>query len=485
MSVKENNDKQVAIKKLKRELPLKTKIGYGTPGLATLFTFTMFTTYGLYFFTDVVGLSAAFAGIIMMIGTLWDAVTDPLVGMISDKRDPKKGRRRPFMFWIAIPFGIATWLLFTDFGFGTTATRIYFIIVAIFFYTSQTLIDVPYTALSGEMTLDYDERSTLGSIRIFWALFGVIIGGPVIFFTSQLQSFEFITSQSMAWSVAFLIYGIICTISIFIGWKSTKGYEFEEATELHDFSIKAITHGPLKNKSFLFVTAGFIFGILAQAVFLGSMVYYMQYNLQLSEGQIGLANTLMWIIGVAWVYPVNWWSQKFSKKVSWNLSFGIWGVSMIVFPWLINTEGNVVSVIIMFGLLVVGLNALYQVIYALIPDCVEVDELISGERREGVYYSLATVSQKVAAAVAISLLGAVIGLVGYIPGEVQTPETLMGLKLIFTIGTAVFCLLSVVMVSMSPLSKQRHKEVVDAIERKEKGEKVNLSEFKDLYVGKI
>ena len=70
---------------------------YGLPGLATLFTFTMFTTYGLYFFTDVEDLSGSFAGFIMTIGTVWDAITDPLVGMISDARDPQKGRRRPFL----------------------------------------------------------------------------------------------------------------------------------------------------------------------------------------------------------------------------------------------------------------------------------------------------------------------------------------------------------------------------------------------------
>ena len=80
---------------------------YGLPGLATLFTFTMFTTYGLYFFTDVVGLSGSFAGFIMTIGTVWDAITDPLVGMISDARDPQKGRRRPFLIAFAIDEAVA------------------------------------------------------------------------------------------------------------------------------------------------------------------------------------------------------------------------------------------------------------------------------------------------------------------------------------------------------------------------------------------
>ena len=136
-------------------------IAYGLPGLATLFTFTMFTTYGLYFFTNVVGLSGKFAGLIMTIGTLWDAVTDPLVGIISDNRDPRKGRRRPFLLVCAIPFGIVTWLLFTAWDFVEIQQKIYFIIVALLFYTFQTLIDVPYTSLSGEVTDNYDLRSKL------------------------------------------------------------------------------------------------------------------------------------------------------------------------------------------------------------------------------------------------------------------------------------------------------------------------------------
>ena len=171
---------------MKRMSPARA-IAYGLPGLATLFTFTMFTTYGLYFFTNIVGLSGKFAGLIMTIGTLWDAVTDPLVGIISDNRDPRKGRRRPFLLVCAIPFGIVTWLLFTAWDFVEIQQKIYFIIVALLFYTFQTLIDVPYTSLSGEVTDNYDLRSKLATIRTFWAIIGVAIGGGIMASCSSLQ----------------------------------------------------------------------------------------------------------------------------------------------------------------------------------------------------------------------------------------------------------------------------------------------------------
>ena len=194
-------------------------IAYGLPGLATLFTFTMFTTYGLYFFTNVVGLSGSFAGLIMTIGTLWDAVTDPLVGILSDNRDPKKGRRRPFLLTCAVPFGVVTWLLFTTWDFVESRQKIYFIVVALLFYTFQTLIDVPYTSLSGEVTDDYDLRSKLATIRTFWAIIGVAIGGGIMTYTAFLE--PVVGGMRQAWSVCFALFGFICTISILIGYKAS------------------------------------------------------------------------------------------------------------------------------------------------------------------------------------------------------------------------------------------------------------------------
>ena len=162
----------------------------------------------------------------MTIGTVWDAITDPLVGMISDARDPQKGRRRPFLIAFAIPFGIVTWLLFTSWNFVETTQKIYFIVVAILFYTFQTLIDIPYTSLSGEVTNDYDTRSRLATIRTFWAIVGVALGSGIMAYTSFLA--PFVGSIKNAWSVCFAIFGFICTISILIGWKVSKGYENQE-----------------------------------------------------------------------------------------------------------------------------------------------------------------------------------------------------------------------------------------------------------------
>ena len=456
-------------------------IAYGLPGLATLFTFTMFTTYGLYFFTNVVGLSGSFAGFIMTIGTLWDAITDPLVGIISDNRDPKKGRRRPFLLISAVPFGIVTWLLFTTWNFVEIGQKIYFIVVSLLFYTFQTLIDVPYTSLSGEVTDDYDERSKLATIRTFWAIVGVAIGGGIMAYTNFLE--PFVGSIKTAWSVCFAFFGIICTLSIFIGYKASDGYENQDIMVEKQYSIREILDGPLKNKPFIHLTIAFIFAILAQAIFLGVLVYYLTYNLQLNDKQISLVNIIMWIVALFWVFPIDHWSTKYSKKTSWIISMGIWLICMIIFPAFFLKPHSSIAPIIMTSILVVGLNALYQVIYAMISDCVEVDELVSGSRREGLYYSMATVSQKIAAELGVSILGIIIDYVGYDPAlSVQSSTTLNGFYNIFVIGRSICLILSIFVMITNPLNKKRYKQVIETLLLKRNGQNISLDSFRDLLI---
>lgn len=454
---------------------------YGLPGLATLFTFTMFTTYGLYFFTDVVGLSGKFAGLVMTIGTIWDAITDPLVGMISDARDPKKGRRRPFLIISAIPFGIITWLLFTAWDFVESKQKIYFIIVSLLFYTFQTLLDIPYTSLSGEVTNDYDTRSKLATIRTFWAIVGVAIGSGVMAYTSFLA--PFVGSIRKAWSVCFAIFGVLCTLSVLVGWKVSDGYENTEEIIKEKISFKDILNGPLRNKSFLHLTGAFIFAILAQAVFLGVMVYYFTYNLKLNDVQISLVNIIMWSVALVWVFPIDHWSVKFSKKHAWCISMGIWLACMIIFPLFLLKQKSVIQPIIMTSILVVGLNALYQVIYAMISDCVEVDELIHENRKDGIFYSMATVSQKVAAAIGVSILGYAIDFIGYNSEKaIQSASTIQGFQWLFVGVTSLCLILSILCMITNPLTKERYKDVLCALEDKKKGKKINIEDFEDLLI---
>lgn len=463
----------------KSGLPLKTMIGYGSAGYATLFTFTIVITYGLYFFTDVVGLSAGFAGMLLSIGTLVDAVTDPMIGTISDKRNPKNGRRRPFLITAAIPFGIVSWLLFTDWGFGQSLSMLYFTILIIMFYIVQTLIDVPYTALGTEMTLDYDERTKLSSIRYTWATVGGIVSGFTMAITSYLG--DVFNSAKAGWSITNMIFGILCTITILITWKSTKGRENTEMSDAEPFNLVHAFKGPFSNKSFRHVALSYLFGIVGQTVAVSVTVYYMSYNLQLSDNQISIAMVIMWIIAFFWIALTNHIALRFSKKAAWNFSMIIWIITLFIFVWIINAPGNAITVYIMTSIYVVGYNAIYQVTWASIPDCVEVDEFRTGQRKEGLYYSMASLTQKIAAAIAVAICGWIITCLGYDPSlTAQSQTTLTGFALMLSVGTSIFLLLSIISTATNPMTKSRHAAIKEAIALKEEGKPYSTEKFKEL-----
>ncbi len=134
------------------KLPFRLKFGYGASDGAQSAIWILFSLYFLYFLTDVVKLDPAIAGSILLVGTIWDAINDPLVGIWSDNTRSKWGRRRPFMIGAVLPFSICTWLLFTDFGLVKTWTIVYFIVMVILYDAVYTILCVPYSALAAEMT---------------------------------------------------------------------------------------------------------------------------------------------------------------------------------------------------------------------------------------------------------------------------------------------------------------------------------------------
>lgn len=165
---------------------------------------------------------------------------------------------------------------------------------------------------------------------------------------------------------------------------------------------------------------------------------------------------------------------------------GIWFVCMIVFPLFILKPKSAIGPVIMTSILVVGLNALYQVIYAMISDCVEVDCLINKVRKDGIFYSMATVSQKIAAAIGVSILGNCMDKIGY-NGQLATQSlaTQHGIALLFIGVTCICLLLSIICMMTNPLTKKRYQDVLEALKKKEQGQEINIEEFKDLLIIKM
>jgi GPH family glycoside/pentoside/hexuronide:cation symporter len=176
------SDPSVPPSQAKREkLSLGTKLAYGAGDLGPAITANIGVFFALFFFTNVAGLGAGLAGSILMIGKIWDAINDPMVGVLSDRTKHPSGRRLPWMLYGAIPFGITFFLqwIVPHFSNDKTANSWslfwYYVIIAIVFNTFYTVVNLPYTALTPELTQDYNERTSLNSFRFSFSIGGSIL----------------------------------------------------------------------------------------------------------------------------------------------------------------------------------------------------------------------------------------------------------------------------------------------------------------------
>ena len=212
-------------KQLRTEkLPLRTKLGYGMGQLSETIPLSVIYSFFVYFLTDIAHVNPAVAGTISLFAIAWDAISDVLVGYLSDNLDTKWGRRRPLMAIAIVPFTIFMALMFTDIEMGTTGKGIYFWVIATFFWTFLTRYVLPYMSLGAEITQNPDERNALIKYRGVIVQIAMLISMPLPTFMESFVTEHGGTPQQ-AWTMTGCIFAVILFIGIFSACRLTKGYE--------------------------------------------------------------------------------------------------------------------------------------------------------------------------------------------------------------------------------------------------------------------
>ena len=459
-------------------LPFRLKLGYGMAELSSSLTWTLVAVCFLVFLIDVVGLHPAFAGFILMVGKLWDAITDPLLGVISDRLKTRWGRRRPFLLSVAVPYGVITWLLFSDFGLDSTLTKVYFLVAIILYNTASTILEVPYTSLAAEMTQDYDQRTSLFSYRAVFSQVASIIASAVPWslapFLAELLGGE----ERTGWSAMTAIFGVFAIIPILWTWRATRGYElYPEKTTV---SLKDVLSGPLKNRTFLYTmgvytTASMIIGAVGTV-----MEMYMKHYLGFSSTQQTLAFLFLFACTILWIPVISRVSESYGKRESFIVFFGMWIVVQAVGVSLLKPL-MVIPFYILMVLASAGVVTITLIGMSMIPDAVEVDEFKSGQRREGLHVGVIWFFRKLGIAVVIQLLGLILSWIGY-DGTMttQSPETISGIRALFILGPTILMFISIVLAYLMPMTRTRHAALREAIRLKSEGKPWDESSIRDV-----
>jgi GPH family glycoside/pentoside/hexuronide:cation symporter len=462
-------------------VPVSVKLGYGAGDFAMSMAFNLPAFYMMYYFTDVFGIAATTAGIIMFSSKIWDSLVSPAMGFISDHTKTRWGSKRPYILFGALPAGISLALLFVTPNIVSPGLRTAYALAMFFlFCTAMTMMVVPYGALTANMTTDSRERTVISAYRMGFAVVGTLVGagatiplvkrfGGALF--TRYYGFAEIASEKaeilinvLGFRSVGILYGLVLTSIVLVSFFSVR--ERPNVKEADAPSISDNLRLILKNRPFLILTAGVLMHQTSINIMSGVMVYFFKYNLG-KELMVPVAFMIILGVGVLMLPVYIYISHRKGKKFAYNLGTGIMAsMSIPIFLF-----GDIDIRLTMFFLVIVGfgISTAFLSPWSIIPDTVEYSEWKTGIRREGIHYGFFQFAFKLSGAMSGLIIGIVLKFSGYLANRPQMPGALLGIKALLTLVPMVFCIMGIILISRFPIDAEMHERMVADIERGKRG----------------
>lgn len=420
-----------------QKLQIKEKVGYAFGDFAANIVFQTVMIFLMYYYTDIFGIPVAAVGTLFLISRIWDAINDPMMGAISDRTKSKYGRFRPWIKWTAFPFGIMAVLMFTTPDFSVTGKIIYAYVTYILMMMIYTANNIPYGALSAVMTSDPIERTSLNSYRfVFGQSAGLMVQGLTLPLIALLGAGD----KQLGYQLTMGLFAAIAVILFYVTFYNTKERiepPKEQSTPLKE-DLKDLIHNRPWIILFLMGLVTFIF--LSMRIAVG--LYYFQYYVgdQSLFSMFAVLGTLGLIIGIPLSKPLT---KKFGKRNTYIMSNALSGIAVLAlfipspdqWKW-----AYAISALVGFfngpGV---------PILWAMYADTADYAEWKFGRRATGIVFSAATFGQKFGWGIGGAITGWLLALFNYIPNEVQTSESLLGIKLMLSIIPGTLMILSVIL----------------------------------------
>ena len=445
--------------KTAEKLSMKVKIGYGVCDIGGNLFFTVLAFLLMNYLTDTVGLAAGLAGIAIMIGKFWDAITDPLAGYLSDRTTHRWGRRRPWIFYGSFPLALTMIIMFTNPGLeGQGVLFLWAAVAFCLLCTAYTAVNIPYNSLTPELTQDYHERTSLNGYRFGFAVIGTLIGAG-----AALPLVNMFSSKSTGYSVMGTAFGVIMLVTALITFAAVREPVVErKAQSMGFFSTYAKV---FKNRPYVLILLAYAVHIMGLTVVSSTVIYYFKY-IHNSESVTTIAMLLLLVTAMVFIPVSVVLSKKFGKKAVYSAGLLIMaaGIMVLFFLGHLRPVGFSLGVMVLTG---IGMGFTYALPYAIVPDAVEYDYLLSGERREGAFYGIWTFGLKIGQAVSLAIVGGVLSLTGYVPDIAQSESAIWGIRLLIGPIPAVIMVGAAVILHFYPITEERYKEICAQIREME------------------
>ncbi len=451
-------------------MTLKEKIGYGFGDMSSSMFWKLFSYFLPFFYSNVFGLSLADAGVLMLVTRIWDAVSDPMMGIVADRTKTRWGKYRPYLLFFALPFAVCGVLLFTTPENGKT---VWAYVTYILMMTVYTGINVPYGSLLNVMTADSDEKSVLSSYRMFFAYGGSFIalfaweplcnmfdkGRAAVEGVGGLAS---VSTDPSAWQHAMMVISAGCFLLFILSFLLTKEHVKSESTVSVGQDLKLL----LKNKPWWLLIGAALASNLFNTVRGTTTAYFFsdyiiktvemtpQWAFLVSAGIFLSIGEIANMVGVVLAVPL---SKNLGKKSTYMLSMAALIVLSIAFFFLPATTGGYWAMLGFQLVISVFTGIISPLVWSMYADVADWSELKDGTASTGLIFSSASMAQKFGGAFGGSAVMWLLAAFGYntVAGAVQTETAIMGLRILMSWIPAAVAALSILVVWFYPLTKQK------------------------------
>ncbi len=459
---------------MNNKISLKEKIGYGFGDMASSMFWKLFGMYLLFFYTDVMGIAAAAVGTMFLITRIWDTFFDPVVGTLSDRTHSKWGKFRPYILYMAVPFGIIGILTFTTPGYNATGKLVYAYITYSAMMMIYSLINVPYASLLGVISADGKERNTLASFRMAFAFGGSLIAlaliEPLVNLFSKAGGKE---NLQAGWQLGVAVIAVICVILFLLCFAWVK--ERVQPIKDEQPSLKEDIKDLYKNKPWWILLGAGVAALIFNSIRDGATLYYFKYYIRDMDafklGGMSITwSTLYLVLGqaanIAGVILASPLGNKAGKKNTYLGAMVIASALSIAFYWLGREQ---LTLIFVFQFLIsICAGIIFPLLWSMYADIADYSEWRNGRRATGLIFSSSSMSQKFGWTIGGALTGWLLGAFGFKANEVQADAAQNGILLMLSFLPAIGSVLSVIFIAMYPLSEERIAIISAELEQRRK-----------------
>ncbi|MEV4885953.1 MFS transporter [Chitinophaga ginsengisegetis] len=456
------------------KISLKEKVGYGFGDMASSMFWKLFGMYLLFFYTDVMGIAAAAVGTMFLVTRIWDTFFDPVVGTLSDRTHSRWGKFRPYILYMAVPFGIIGVLTFTTPDYSATGKLVYAYITYSAMMMIYSLINVPYASLLGVISADGKERNTLASFRMAFAFGGSLIAlaliEPLVNFFSKAGGRE---NLQLGWQLGVAVIAVICVILFLLCFAWVK--ERVQPIKDEQSSLKEDVKDLWKNKPWWILLGAGIAALIFNSIRDGATLYYFKYYIQNAQafklGSISITYSTLYLVlgqaaniaGVILASPIG---NKIGKKNTYLGAMVIASVLSTGFYWL--GRGQLTLIFIFQFLISICAGIIFPLLWSMYADIADYSEWRNGRRATGLIFSSSSMSQKFGWTIGGALTGWLLGAFGFKANEVQADAAQNGILLMLSFLPAIGSVLSIIFIAMYPLSEERIAIISAELEQRRK-----------------